>query len=738
MSETDEAIVRAEARVGTPFGGKWRLDRLLGVGGMASVYAASHRNGALAAIKVLHPEYARRPEIRSRFMREGYIANTAGPGAVRVLDDDVDDDGAPYLVMELLSGETVDVRAERSDGRLSVLEVLWIASETLATLEIAHASGIIHRDLKPGNIFWTDESAIKVLDFGIARLHDNSGERTMTGTILGTPTFMAHEQALGLSSEIDARTDVWAVGAIMFHLLTGQDVHPVGEGNELVIAATRHAPPIRMVDGTLPEGVAEIVDRALAFDQADRYPSANAMREAILALASVETMRAAAGAGAGRASRPLGPAADVKPASPPTEEAREEPHAEGLATGMSDDDTLALRSLLELVEVAVLTREELEQSGEPRWKEAAKLGTFRRLETAYRQATAALENAHIGLFWNVLPEGFATKQGLLWRARPPLPPVPQQMWDAGVRMLGLLPGLTFEELGEIARLIRGDLAPFSDYATLLQSSQHPHLVYRIDPTKPGMPEHPSLSLDSSFSGRAGVLPMVDALSTSDPALRAALLHRLERVGEGQELAIGALLATAPVELAMGLCRVLVGLGTDAAREAMREGAKNPSVLVRIEALAYTEPGGEALAAELREALAAGTPEARIERLVALDVYKVKAAGPPLALRVSAGSFDMLPVDERRQAFFTLAALLPARAESLAIRLVLERRVISTAAHEATRELACEVLGRIGASKEAEAALREAVASTAKSAEKVRVAAAVALDALTARAAWRPK
>src|ERR1019366_8911107 len=98
---------------------------------------------------------ARHTEARTRFLREAYIANKAGAGAVAVLDDDVDDDGAPYLVMELLKGETVDRRAERLGGSLEVTDVLWIVSQTLATLESAHGNGIVHRDLKPENLFWT-------------------------------------------------------------------------------------------------------------------------------------------------------------------------------------------------------------------------------------------------------------------------------------------------------------------------------------------------------------------------------------------------------------------------------------------------------------------------------------------------------------------------------------------------------------------------------------------------------
>src|SRR6476620_6421144 len=123
--EEDPTVVQCRARVGQLVSGKWRLDALIGVGGMAAVYMATHRNGSIGAIKILHEDVARNDEVRERFLREAYIANKVGhPGTVKVLDDDVDDDGTPYLVMELLQGESVEGRSEKAGGRLSPLETL--------------------------------------------------------------------------------------------------------------------------------------------------------------------------------------------------------------------------------------------------------------------------------------------------------------------------------------------------------------------------------------------------------------------------------------------------------------------------------------------------------------------------------------------------------------------------------------------------------------------------------------
>lgn len=281
----DRFVSRARARVGTLLKGKWHLDAMLGYGGMAAVYAATHRNGHQAAVKLLHPHLAAEQRIRERFLREGYVANTVDhPGAVRVIDDDNDGESV-YLVMELLDGETLDRRAARKGGRLPMGEVLKEASSLLETLEAAHKRGVFHRDIKPENIFLTRVGGVKILDFGIALLRElaNEGVRTTrSGATTGTPAFMSPEQALGKSRDVDGRSDIYQVGATMFTLLTGRLVHESESVNEmLVMAATMPAPAISDILPELPNEVCDIVDCALQFNIADRFPDAAAMRVAI-------------------------------------------------------------------------------------------------------------------------------------------------------------------------------------------------------------------------------------------------------------------------------------------------------------------------------------------------------------------------------------------------------------------------------------------------------------------------
>jgi len=285
----DDAVMRrAEARIGAVLRGKWRIDRVLGIGGMAAVYEGTHRNGKRGAIKMLHLELSLQAEARARFLREGYVANTvAHPGAVSVLDDDVADDGSVFLVMELLEGKTVEALAEeKTTGRLGVLETLTYVDKLLDVLVAAHEKGIVHRDLKPENIFVTRDGALKVLDFGLARMREAQAnadaKMTKTGSAMGTPAFMPPEQALGEWDRVDARSDLWAVGASMFTLLTGRLVHEAPTLNQLLLKAmTMPVAPIRSVLPGLPAEVGEVIDRAVAFDPKARYQDAGSMQAAV-------------------------------------------------------------------------------------------------------------------------------------------------------------------------------------------------------------------------------------------------------------------------------------------------------------------------------------------------------------------------------------------------------------------------------------------------------------------------
>jgi serine/threonine protein kinase len=271
----------ASRRVGMVLDGKWKLDRLLGVGGMAAVYAATHRNGARAAIKLFPFSVTTSAEFAERILREGYLANKIGhPAIVRVLDDHLDREREyAYLVMELLEGQTARERVERG-GPMSPVEAVEFAIELVDCLAAAHDAGVIHRDIKPENLFLTEERHLKVLDFGVARAMDSSSSSvTRTGAMLGTPAYMSPEQARGRPSELSARSDIYSTGATLLFLVAGEFVHE-GESAQEVMVRAAWTPPKKMGERGLgiPEPIAAIIDRACEFEAKHRYQTAAEMR----------------------------------------------------------------------------------------------------------------------------------------------------------------------------------------------------------------------------------------------------------------------------------------------------------------------------------------------------------------------------------------------------------------------------------------------------------------------------
>ena len=272
-------------RVGSVVRGKYRVEAFLATGTMGNVYSATHRNGSRVALKILHAQLAEDPSLCERFKREGYFANSIGhPGIVRAIDDDLTDDGCPFLVMELLDGETLEERRRRKGGKLPLSWVLPVADSLLEILAAAHAREVVHRDLKPDNVFVTSAGEVKVLDFGVARWNDGKSSSDMTGVgmVLGTPAYMPPEQALGRREDVDAQSDLWAVGATLFVVLSGESVHTGGDAKAKLIATARTAArPLREAAPEVPRSVALVVDRALAFHKQERWPDAMAMREAL-------------------------------------------------------------------------------------------------------------------------------------------------------------------------------------------------------------------------------------------------------------------------------------------------------------------------------------------------------------------------------------------------------------------------------------------------------------------------
>jgi serine/threonine protein kinase len=291
---------QAERRVGTIIGGKWRVDALLGSGSMAAVYGVTHRNGARAALKILHPTLCTDPAVCERFLGEGYLANSVKhSGIVRVLDDGVTDDGCVFLTMDLLEGDTLEGLRQTRGNRIPIVEALDLGDKLMDVLSAVHTAGIIHRDLKPQNVFVCNDGVLKLLDFGVARVFDRTSQSklSMFGLVLGTPSFMSPEQALGSRDKVDHRSDIWSFGATLFTALTGETVHlGANVQAKLLAAATVKARSITMVMPELPAGIAAAIDMSLRFKKEDRWQSVDAMRRAF--------REARDNAGLGRAAAP--------------------------------------------------------------------------------------------------------------------------------------------------------------------------------------------------------------------------------------------------------------------------------------------------------------------------------------------------------------------------------------------------------------------------------------------------
>lgn len=313
----------ADLAPGSILDGKWELEKRLGAGGMGEVWKARHLvNGHVAAIKTMQPYLAVNPHARSDFYKEGATANKvnqraklplpAGPGAVEVYDSG-STQSTPYMVMDLLDGESLADVIDRNGGKLPALAAADIINDMLWTVQAAHDEGIVHRDIKPANVFMTRVGDTRLIDFGLAATSPRDNRpRSFVGTIGNAPP----EQNIGLA---DRRSDLWAVGALAYEAISGRPALPVSPaahvaGELFVRTLPNHAvkkldsgqlragnfsyrnfpgcpvPPLRSVAPKTPKHIADIIDRALACNPAERYQTADAMRADIVRAIEAEEL----------------------------------------------------------------------------------------------------------------------------------------------------------------------------------------------------------------------------------------------------------------------------------------------------------------------------------------------------------------------------------------------------------------------------------------------------------------
>ncbi|WP_434043595.1 MULTISPECIES: protein kinase domain-containing protein [Sorangium] len=536
----------AAARIGTSLNAKWRLDDLLGVGGMGAVFAATHRRGSRAAVKVLHIEFARNAELRDRFLREGKIANRVDhPARVAVIEDDLSDRGEPFLVMELLTGTTLQRLASSAGGTLSVAQVLPVFDVVLDLLEKCHSIGIVHRDIKPANIFVTSAGHVKVLDFGIARMRDPERQATRAGLTFGTPAFMSPEQAMGVSG-IDGRSDLWSVGASLFTLLSGKRLNRGrSESESYFLAATQTAPSIATEVHDLPVEIVAFVDKALAFERGSRFQSAAAMR--------AELRRLTAAYAAGQ----LTPSREKKA-----------PRVLVRGNDAIDEDqeptSIALveqtcQRLVGVWKQLALVLSNIRQYG---WNHPH---VNKGIHFAFDEITRTLAQNPLGVRWEVTPSAFTSGGQPIWQPdRPPFDRIPYQLFADGVRKIQVKAGVTEAELRDFAAILLRDqsfgIGEDDDAVTALWDRRFEHIAYMaidqfaagdVDPEEfeeecreiatgaRALAQIESLWDESSLAGRALQRNVEAALAETGAAASALAIDPLTRSTLGAQIALPA-------------------------------------------------------------------------------------------------------------------------------------------------------------------------------------------------------
>jgi len=262
--------------IGASLGESYEIVRVLGEGGMGKVYEARHRRlpNKRFAIKMLHRELGREPEVVARFQREAEaVSAIEHESVVGVYDVNRTSDGRPYIVQELLEGEDLGKHLERV-GRLAPGAAVHVVRQICRALAAAHRRGIVHRDVKPENVFLLgDPSAptVKMVDFGISKLDEGQSGLTKTGVVMGTPAYMAPEQARG--ERVDARADIYAVGAILYRALTGRKPYEGLDPMATLTAVLCEDPPRpRSLAPNIPEALELALQRAMAKDPGERWP----------------------------------------------------------------------------------------------------------------------------------------------------------------------------------------------------------------------------------------------------------------------------------------------------------------------------------------------------------------------------------------------------------------------------------------------------------------------------------
>jgi serine/threonine-protein kinase len=527
MSGRDVVESPGKSRIGSVLGGRWQLVGLLGSGLVSHVYEATDETGGRVVASVLRGELVADSELREGFVTAGREAARVGHAdSVWVLGHGLTDDGYPFVVSELLEGETFAKLVQRRRGRLYPAEALRLVRDALDVVAAAHANGIVHGELTPDRLFITDGGTIKVLGFGITALRRRAAELLEVDTVPDAESYRAPEQQRGGTAV--AQSDLFALGAVLYTLLTGLDgAEPGARGGARSLVT--FAP-------TAPPSLLKLVERALAPTPEQRFPDARAMRAAVdqaLMLPELLNLRSLQDAPARATPTPRRDVSREPPLShrntlpapsdsgqgAPFSAPLSPPSAPGTGSGRHATVRVAERAALRagwrggladtmpaidadvLADVAPASAQrparaqgELDIDG---LRElfaqlertllcsiahgAEHAETARGMRALGEHADELLATTRTALYWNVTETGFAAAGKSVWQPQGELARVPARLFSDGVRLLALLPGLERSELGRLVEILAYDpdtaASREDDLVTLLWQAALPHVMH---------------------------------------------------------------------------------------------------------------------------------------------------------------------------------------------------------------------------------------------------------------------
>ncbi len=449
-------------QLGEVFAGRWEVTAVIGRGGMATVYQA-HDGDEVVAVKCMLRAVADNAGLRERFFSEArLLQRLEHRNVVRAFEAGQTDEGVPFVVMERLHGVPLDTLLTNKGGRLDIDECLLIAEQVLSLLQLCHDQGVIHRDLKPANIFVTREGVIKVLDFGVARVEGESDPAVDANKRLGTPAYMSPEQAINAATGIDRRSDIFALGATLYSLLSGVRLRDTQSSDEaFILAATTPPQSLARAAPDLPLSIIRLVDRSLAWNPVDRFQTAAEMSAEInQVLADLQDEPSSQGAGRRELAAALGALVS-----------REE---DALAPEVRREKHRDTKELFRLCASVFGARFQFDWDHQQ--VQAKRSAAFQHLATALKQWAE-------GVAWTLRPYGFDYDGEPVWEPVAGQEDIPYNLFASGFRTLRFLPGITAAEFDRFLRLMAldpaRDLPDDDDLATVYVEQEFPNVDAKL-------------------------------------------------------------------------------------------------------------------------------------------------------------------------------------------------------------------------------------------------------------------